>query len=361
MPATTPTGFTLADPGTGSRLVAEIENTGDYDEGDVLLIVNDADGVIAARGDPRIGVVNIFGLDNGTAFTGRARVLSEDVLSSLSDPAAATPTDVTPFVEPDFNVFKRVKVSFDMSGGSLIEWQMNGAKLQFPLTFFVQFSHTADLQGDHWSDVTSVVDGCFAVDPAKRLFAGMNQLAYYRVIAREPNGTEHVSPVQQAIGRASRHDFLIARDVFRKEALRLRKFVGVKGYLRKVRQFGERCPDCIDQDTDEVTNSDCPVCYGTGIAGGYHEPVEFYVELGLKARTLDNDVNYGAVQNVAQQCRCMGCPELSEGDLWIREDTDERYFVREVRDAAHLAVPVVVIANFRKVPIDDPAYKVPRP
>lgn len=356
----TPADFELTDPGTGGRLIASISNRTDYGKG-TDLIISDLSGTVVATGDASTGLVNIFGLNNGVAQTFRAQARCDTDLSAFSGSDTETPTDTNAAVTlGNTTIFARVQVRFSPVGGSIIRWCVrNTESLVKPFTFTVQFSNAPDLQGDHWEDVATVIDDTLIIDPESRIFSSVDILAYYRVVLLDGAGTEIISEAVQAIGEASRHDFLIARAIVRREFLRLSKFAGVRGLLHKRKVFGDECTQCLDQDTGAIIDPECPDCFATGIIGGYHKAIEFFIELGLKGRRITTDVNFGQVENITLQCRCLGCPELNEGDLWIREDTGERYFIREVRDAAHLVVPVVVVANLRKVPFDDPAYKVP--
>lgn len=356
-----PDSFELFDPGTGARLVGTILNAADYAAGDLLLVF-DAAGKQLADGPADRGIVNISGLVTDTAVTLHARVLSGEELSLASNSDTETPTTKNVQLLTGSAAFRRVKVLFKVGSGTKIEWELERTcKPAKPTTFFVQFNHTPDLEAEDWVDVATVEDAFEATDPDQRLFGGMLQLAYYRIIMREPDGTETISPAQQAVGRANRHDFLIAREILRKELLRLEKFSGARGFLLKVKRFGDECPECLDFDTREVTDSDCPVCFGKGIIDGYRKPVEFFLELGLGSRNIDTDQNQGASEHIVRQCRAAGIPQLDHEDLWVRSDTDERFFIQEVSEAARLVIPLIVMCNLRKIPIDDPAYRVPVP
>ncbi len=361
MAVTTPQGFELFDPGTGGRLVASITNGTAY-ETDDLLIVYDAAGERLADGPAVNGIVNISGLVTGTAITLHARVLAGEELSDVSNDDTETPTATNAQLLVGSDAFARILITFALQGGTRIEWQLaRTCKPVPPVTFFVQFSHAPDLDGDHWEDVATIIDLRVAIDPDQRLFKGMNQFAYYRIIMREATGKETISTAQQAIGQASRHDFLIAREVFRKESLRLERFVGTRGFLFKAKIFGEPCPSCLDFDTKSVTDSDCPECFGTAIIDGYHQPIEYFVELGLAKRHVHTDPNHGATEHIVRQCRGIAVPQLDKNDLWMRSDTDERFFIHEISEGARLAVPIISIFNMRKIPLDDPAYNVSVP
>jgi len=57
----------------------------------------------------------------------------------------------------------------------------------------------------------------------------------------------------------------------------------------------------------------------------------------------------------------MAAPSMDDYDLWVRDDTDERFFVRDVSIAAFLARPLVTVVKLYKVPMDNVVYLLSRP
>ena len=256
--------------------------------------------------------------------------------------------------------FNQVLLSFSVTGGTQVSWKLHsGFNPGSPSTFTLQFSHSG-MDGD-WEDVVSGVDVCTLTDAVRRLFGGLDMLASYRVKLTDPNNNVFYSADTEVVGKANRHDFLIGRDIFRKELTRLQKYVGKKGWLFKAKRFGTVCVACVDQDTQDVTNSDCAICYGTGIVGGYHTPTEFWFELGLQAGSISMDPNHGTAEHVLTNSRAVAAPGLDDYDLWVRDDTDERYFVRDASAIAFLARPLVIVAKLYKSPMDNVIYALPKP
>ena len=115
-----------------------------------------------------------------------------------------------------------------------------------------------------------------AIDDQKRLF-GKNLSAHYRLVLTTPAGT-HVSLASNAAGVLNTRDWLIAKEIIRKEKLRLDNFAGQEGFLLKRRMQhhdNQRLrQEVLDPITHEVlstrgTNDPATEDYGVGILGGY--------------------------------------------------------------------------------------------
>ena len=256
--------------------------------------------------------------------------------------------------------FNQVSLTYAIAGGTQVSWKLSDSYNPGALsTFTLQFSHSG--ASDDWDDIVSGVDVCMLTDLTRRLFGSLDMLANYRIKLTDPNNNVSFSPSVQVNGNANRHDFLIGREIFRKELLRLQRYVGKRGWLLKAKRFGTECAACVDQDTKDVTDSNCVICYGTGIVGGYHAGEPFWFELGMQSNHIKIDLDHGPTEHILLDSRAVATPNLDDYDLWIREDTDERYFVRGVQVQAFLARPIVVVARLYKSPMDNVIYTIPRP
>lgn len=62
---------------------------------------------------------------------------------------------------------------------------------------------------------------------------------------------------------------LRAKEIERRETLLLEKFVGVKTMVFRRRNFGQRCSECWDPQTEKLIKDHCKTCLGTSFTGGY--------------------------------------------------------------------------------------------
>lgn len=260
---------------------------------------------------------------------------------------------------PD-NVFFEIYVHNNPKGGSVVFW---GLRRQFidplPYHFTVQWAEAAS--SDNWQDVASVTNTYFATDPVPRQFA-VEIESFYRIKLTTPSGS-YTSFPQQATGIWNKRDWLIARDICRKEQLVAHKFAGREGWLLKRIVWGERCPQCSDYDTEEVSNSKCPVCYGTGKVGGYWPafPVWPYeLEGGPQQRHKKQDDQVGMRDDQIWQARMLAYPHISTYDIFVEKGSGNRYVIRNIGVAAEMrSIPLVNNVEMRLAAYTDAVYNVP--
>jgi len=261
--------------------------------------------------------------------------------------------------------FKRVEVSHMTKGGSLICWEM--ARSFFPkgpLHFYVDFGWPGT---DEWTVLNAdpIVDDCCFVDPCQRNRKTLNE-GYYRIrllLPSEPSCPVYKSQPISAMGRLEHKDWLRARDIVRREHLQQRKIDGTPGFLLKRKKFGIACTQCRDWDTGEVTDGDCPVCYGTGIVGGYYPGVEFYVTKKANWRRRINVATPPRGTNAditADGDRCVLYPLIDTKDVWVQADSDARYIIDSYTViAAYKGLPLVAAVKLMLAPGSHIVYSVP--
>jgi len=193
-----------------------------------------------------------------------------------------------------------------------------------------------------WELVTSVADTIGAVDPEQNLSSVYLDL-YYKVVLETADDT-YESRAVRADGGLPKRDWLYGRDIIRKEHLSSVKGLGVKGYLLKRKWWGPRCPVCTDFNTGEVTSSECDTCYGTGIVGGYYDPVLSWIKMNTHSRQASVETMSGHTDVKTVKARFVAYPYLTVGDVWINADSDERYIIGD-------ANPIAVSAQIRSKPL----------
>jgi hypothetical protein len=174
----------------------------------------------------------------------------------------------------------------------------------------------------------------------------------------------YVSYAKGANSYWSKRDWLLGREICRKERMLMRKFTGWEGYVLKRKIWGERCPRCADFDSDEVAEGKCPVCYGTGKLGGYWEgyPTFAYNMQGGPTQFKEMDDKVGLKENIEiPQMRMLAYPHLSTNDIFVHEESGRRYYIRPVNIAAEIkGVPIIYVVTLKLAPFSDVAYDVPK-
>jgi hypothetical protein len=255
--------------------------------------------------------------------------------------------------------FERIFVTAAPNGAKVIEWKLNKC---FPIPagtpeFYIEFARSAG----EWTRLNPddpEVNICVFVDPEARR-CGYDNNAYYRVVM-SVGGNEYHSKPEPTLGVWNRRDWLIARDVVRKEYLRLKRYVAAPGWLLRKREHGIPCTECLDYDTEETVSSKCTKCYGTGILGGYYDAIPYYVDLSGTASKRDVQIPFGEIDNRRRSARGVAYPMILTYDLWIDADKNKRYVIRQVDTAVELkGKPLVYILELRELPANALEYSIP--
>jgi len=260
------------------------------------------------------------------------------------------------------NPFERAFVKYSVSGGSRVEWVISRL-------FTDPGPHVFTLQGAASSVPTTefaniglpVQNVYFAEDDEKRIYA-QSQDFYYRVKLQTALRT-YYSEIISAVKNLQFRDWRLARDVLRKEKLRHSKYTSLKGFLLKRKRYGTRCTACTDYLTDEVTNSDCTVCKGTGIIQGYFAAIPANMELALHQHReeMDNVQAVGTKKDVIfGNCRMLGDPVPDSYDVFVDSGSDRRFIIHEIISAAEMrGYPVVTNVSARQANFSDVVYNIP--
>ena len=260
--------------------------------------------------------------------------------------------------------FKRVDVWHMARGLSQVCWELSGdVYFKGPLHFYVDFGRAGT---DVWIALNTepIVDDCCFTDPCQRTWEMLTD-HYYRIrLLRpgEPGCPVIKSQPAPADGHLGRKDWLRARDIVRSEYLQQRKIDGTVGFLLKRKKFGVQCPACLEWDTKEVTDSNCAICYGTGIVGGYYPGIEYYftAAANLKRRITVGQPPRGTFSDIMEQGRCVLYPKIDTKDIWVAAGSDARYVIDSYTVAAQLkGLALVAVAELRLAPATDVVYSVP--
>lgn len=256
--------------------------------------------------------------------------------------------------------FRRVSVDNLVDGHTRIWWQIEPTFQEIgPYVFQLQVGSTDLDEAVDWQNVGEpIVDGFMAVDTVKRLRGSVLAMAY-RVTLTTPSGT-YVSPAAQCSGELGDKDWLMAREILRKEKLRHGK-VSINGYLIKALRYGRPCPRCLDQLTREPTDNNCAVCLGTGFERGFHPAVPLQcwdLTNQIVDETQDIQVKGTSRENAYVMARVIGYPALNNYDVWVNAQTNERWLLREIKVAAAIrGVPLIYEVRMGLVPFHNGIYK----
>ncbi len=258
--------------------------------------------------------------------------------------------------------FSIVNVDYMVEGVTRVSWIMrNNFPVATPVTFQLQVGNTGWQLSDDWQDVgPAAVNTYQAVDQSRRAF-GKQLTVHYRVKMTDVNGTVYYSQPATSLGELGVHDYVLMREIIRKWKLRSRNFAGVSGYLLKRRRNGTPCPRCLDPDTHEVTEGNCPVCMGVRYLYGYYKPVRETYAVTDPPTIQEERTGGPEGWSLPTQVTAMflANPLLSTGDLWVDAQSDLRYHIQRISVKAQIrGVPILSEVVLRALPFSDIAYKV---
>ena len=166
--------------------------------------------------------------------------------------------------QPRLWPFRRVSVDNMVRGVTRVWWQLEPTFNEpGPRVFQLQVGNTGLRDAIDWRNVGApVTDGYLAHDDAWRA-TGSDLVTHYRVTLTT-NNEVYISQAVNCFGELSERDWVLAREVLRKEQLR-HKYVSVDGYLLKPYRFGRPCKKCRDELTGETLDSNCVICNGCGL------------------------------------------------------------------------------------------------
>lgn len=253
-------------------------------------------------------------------------------------------------------------VDHSIVGVSRVSWEMDRAFHDpRPWIFQLQFSPSGLDTSTDWINVGSPVENTLYAEDDQRHTSeyGKRLLTYYRVILTTPLRT-YVSTPTDTYGLLDEPDWILAREIIRKENLRHR-YVSRSGYLLKRMRFGERCTNCTDPLAGEILNSKCPECNGVGFKVGYHAPIPMIMDLSTDAIAEQrNGASTGPSRVANVMGRTLGSPPLAKEDVWVDARSDQRWFADGA--IAHAAewrgVPLIVSVELSLAPFSHQVYKI---
>lgn len=241
-----------------------------------------------------------------------------------------------------------------------VQWQLDSAFRDIgPFNFTVQVTETPD-----FSELLYTIpagENFFVVDDRK-MRQGYVSDFYYRVKLETGSYHTYISP---AIGHwandATRHAFLKAREITRREFVRYR-YTGQKGWILKRRNYGVQDPAQIDPITG-VPLTDQTTDYGTGFVGGYYAPLRVtYSREGIENTAQLNEQGFGTTTQETQKHRYVGFPVLEPYDVLVT-DTNQRYRYVKVNSTYMPSTDMLLIQSCDCILLapTDPVYKIQIP
>lgn len=254
-------------------------------------------------------------------------------------------------------VITAVHIRPSYSGGFLFAWEIAGDfNAKAPWKFYVQ---EAQSPTGEWKDISTELENKFIWQEDKRPRINKSVVLYFRIKLIADRKT-YYSDVYTPYGDLTKKEFLIAKDIMRREILHASKMAGVETQVYINSNWGPRCQECLDPITGMVRDGHCKYCLGTGRDPAYHGPYNMWaVFSGDTNHTYqEGQGGIGNVEPKSFQVRVIGSPVLKKNDVVIDSRTDKRYYIDKVDIVAELRrIPVVQSLTVHEAPVTDIVYK----
>lgn len=144
----------------------------------------------------------------------------------------------------------------------------------------------------------------------------------YRIVAKQTAdgaSTDVVAPNTGGGVRLAARPDLIALEMARANRLMLKEHKGRQLWIYPKKRSGQRCPSCFDKVTQRMLRGDCPTCFSTGWAGGFHSPVSTYGMLVTPDESTTT-TSFGVVETANTTLFLGNYPDISSGDIIIEAE-----------------------------------------
>ena len=210
-----------------------------------------------------------------------------------------------------------------------------------PWRFWVQESETGR---DNWRDISPELLNLMRWTEEDRKKFSPERKPYFRVRALLGNdNVEMFSSVRDAYADLSRRDFILVREIYRKELLQMRNAAGTPVTVWMQMQDGEPCTRCLDPITNEVLDSHCAICLGTGVVGAAHGPYDTWATISQTKSHEQHDQGGDGMSDVrVHQIRMLGSWNGLKRDDLVIDTPSQRIYVIDKQ---------VNLAEYRRVPL----------
>jgi len=263
--------------------------------------------------------------------------------------------------------FYSVQVIATPDNTKSIYWRMNFdfSPKGRDLEFFVDMSK--DSLGD-WvtlNPTAPLVDQCVFIDPTKYRYNMVSDIWYrVRAVLIDPNGVEPdivlESMPAQAQGALTDKAYRVGKAIVRSMYKKMKKGGGQQGFLLKRKIWGERCLNCTDFDVETIINAHCSICYGTGIVGGFHEGVEFWLMPSTVRNRARRVTQTGDSDDYSIAAECVAYPWVDAYDKWVDAKTNERFVIKSISNQKELErKPIILNLELAKIANTDISMDIP--
>lgn len=128
--------------------------------------------------------------------------------------------------------------------------------------------------------------------------------------------------------------------------------------LKRKWDGANKCVVCWD-DVRKQGENDCEACYGTGVTGGYYEPIEIWVSLVNPAIGKIELFDHGMRTTIQPRSWTIYEPVLQNKDILISKQHEKRYWVNDVTTSLFRGLPLRQSMDLELIESTNVIYKFP--
>lgn len=263
-----------------------------------------------------------------------------------------------------YSPFTFLKLIPSYGFGHIVQWSIDpvfsGAE---PHNFTLQASGSPDFSVIEYE---IPVGNAFSATDNLHIKQAFTLDIFYRVKLQDGDGNEYLSKnLAFTGGRYNRRDYVQAREIMRKELLRIRKYTGTHAFLLKRKIHGRQLTD--DPTVDPITGvplTDQTNGHGSHFPAGYYDPILFSVSVedDKRMRRMPAE-GVGLMDITHQSFRTIGFPIVETYDVIVEPTNDMRYLVKEKEEFYFPATDLILVQvlETQLIPNTDPVYKIAVP
>lgn len=244
----------------------------------------------------------------------------------------------------------------DYSRGFTFHWRLSGGfEEPGPYVFRVQRGKSV---GGPWEDLSQRLVDAYAWRMPERARTSKSQSLYFRLVLETGSGT-HSTDARTPYGDLDRREFLIGREIMRREMLHMTRMAGVECDLWTAVDYGPKCPRCLDPITGHTRDNHCRFCLGTGRYPAYVGPFRTWGMFSEDSRheTAEGPDGNGVVENKQFTLRTVCSVPVRKNDVARDVRTGKMYYVNAVQISAEIRrVPIVQTLHVSEAAVTDPIY-----
>lgn len=236
-------------------------------------------------------------------------------------------------------------------GKIFIQWRLNNFSINDNYFFNIFVSQTPEGPWEQINDLP-IINNYWIEYPVAYL--SKEEYLYFKVDAVCGKYTCSSGP-QGLFYNLSKRQFLTVKEIARKNQLSRKINIGIYCKIYKKIVFGPKCNICIDPHTGYCTNSKCATCYGTTKKGGYHTPINAWIEIVEGDRAIIPS-ELGVIENRLAIAK-LGFPIVQKGDIIVEVERNHRWYIEKIVSRESLrSVPVDQTLDIRMISYKDIEY-----